>query len=65
MCKSDVTKLGGLNYFWDGNLNKLRTVFILPGVMIPVKVKNRALIDFTSAMFGIQANVTENSIEHS
>ena len=58
-----ITKQGGSNTFLDKQNKRFRTVFILPGIVLPVKEKNQIVIDFTASLFGIKLNVTENALE--
>ena len=63
MFSKEITKQGGPNTFLDKQNKRFRTVFILPGIVLPVKDKNQIVIDFTASLFGIKLNVTENALE--
>lgn len=50
----EVGTAGGLNNFVDYRTKKSRSVFLFPTVIVHLSEKNKAVIDFTAQLFGVQ-----------
>ena len=50
----DVGTFGGFSSLVDISKKKSRTVFLFPSVIVPLKERNKAVIDFTSQLFGVK-----------
>ena len=61
--KLEISNSGGLNYLIDEKTRKSRPVFIMPNVIIPLKQKNKVVLDFTAHIFGLkEPNITVKTL---